>query len=186
MNKKRNITFIIILASLLVSPTILAAKEKVKKRKFPIGCFPVGYNFKFHVLTLNRTAKYHPQTIYLVHNKAKTPVNLRQVHKGDKPYVMHLNTTIRPNNWSVLATDESQIKFICTLDKKGAYLEQVINCANVLEICEFPHTKFGDNHRGNYWVFQRSTANSAKIATRYHGVLMIDPKKTKLDKKQGN
>ena len=81
--------------------------------------------------------------------------------------------------------DHKQMKFICTRKKKGIHIEQVVNCAKILEICEFPHTRFGENHRGNYWVNQRSSMNSAKNATRYHGVLLIDPKKVRKDKNKG-
>ena len=187
MNLKWKLTFIIMLTGCLLAPTQLLAKSaKEKKPRFPMGCFPVGYKFKYHTLTVTPTAKYHPQTIFLVHNLAGFPVHIRQIHTGDKPYVIHINTTIKPRFWSVLATDEKKLKFICTVNKKGIKLEQIIDCGKVLELCEFPNTRFGDNHRGNYWIHQRSTGNSAKRATKYHGVLLIDPKKTKRDKMQGS
>lgn len=67
-----------------------------------------------------------------------------------EPYVIHINTIIVPNNWSVLATDESKFKYICTSDGNDILKLKILDCSKVFDICEFLRTRSGDNDRKNY------------------------------------
>lgn len=152
-----------------------------KELRFPPGCYPMGYKFKYYNLILKPTARYHPQTVYLIHNISNQSVKLFQARSGDDPYIMHNNTTIGANTWSVLATDEKEIKYICANGGEDILKIKVVNCSKMLEICEFPRTRFGDNNRGNYWIAQNvGSWTGAVSAARWNGILLIDPKKEEI------
>lgn len=185
MKSQKNL-FVGILSAItmFISFSCLSSNEEKKEEKlrYPYDCTAENYYYHYYTLILNPSQKYEAQSIYFVHNTSSKIINLLQTKNGDEPYIMHMKTTIKPNMWSVLAMDEKQISIICTWKNEKASREEVLNCKNLLDICEFTHSKFGDNHRGNYWVVENNTMMGAKRATRYHGVLLIDPKKVKQDK----
>ncbi len=158
-----------------INTATLASKKKLP---FPSGCFQRGYSYKYHVLTLTPTAKHHPQSLYFIKNISSNSVKISQIRVSDKPYIMHNVTTIKPHLWSALATDIKVSKFICTRKSRHDKHDDIIDCKNVLSICEFPHSRFGENHRGNYWVMtNRGSHTNLRNAVRYHGVLLVDPKR---------
>ncbi|AAO90650.1 enhanced entry protein [Coxiella burnetii] len=150
--------------------------------RYPYGCYPMGYKFNYYNLILQPTGRYHPQTIYFIHNVSKQAISLFQARSNDEPYIIHINTTIAPNAWSVLATDEKKVKYICTNGGNDILKLKIINCSKVLDICEFPRTRFGDNNRGNYWAVENIGSSTAAVsAIRWYGILLIDPKKRDLE-----
>ena len=169
----------VLMGSFLVSDVVVSGKKESKR--VPHGCFQQGYQFDYFHVIFTPTAKFHPQTVYFVHNVSKRSVKLFQSREGNEPYVMHINTTIIPKRWSVYATDEKKSKFICAVKNKKGLHDQVIDCSKVLDVCEFPWTRFGDNHRGNYWALTNRSKSGAFIGMRYHGVVLIDSKKRKQD-----
>ena len=174
-----------LLITILVSVCLVSyAGPKTKKKpiRFPHGCSPVGYQFDYYHVIFKPAAKFQSQTVYFIHNLSNKTVKLLQSRTGNDPYIIHINSSIMPNRWSVFATDEKATKFICAVaDGKGLH-DRVINCSKVLDICEFPMTRFGGNHRGNYWPLVNHSRKGAMIAMRYHGVLLVDPKKRAQDK----
>lgn len=152
------------------------AVEK-KKLRYPLGCKPVGYSFQYFNVMFKPTAKYHPQTLYFVKNISNRDINMMQARKGDEDYVVYMRNTIKPNRWSALALDEKNAKFICTNKNKKQKTHAVVNCRKVLDICEFTQVRFGTNHRGNYWVTHNKSMRGAYNATKWHGVLLVDPKR---------
>jgi hypothetical protein len=187
MKKGWQISVISLLILGIMGVTVIgnAAKKEKKILRYPYGCFPVGFKYKYHHLILTPTAKYHPQTVFFIHNISTKPVFLYQARDGNAPYIIHINTRILPNRWSVYAMDEKKVKFICTNEDKKVRHKKVIDCAKVLDICEFPRTRFGDNHRGNYWPIKNGSRKGAAVALRYHGVLLIDPKKKDKEEPKG-
>ncbi|OGO94060.1 MAG: hypothetical protein A3F41_04725 [Coxiella sp. RIFCSPHIGHO2_12_FULL_44_14] len=181
--KKYKLFLMAMLIAVIFSQFSLAGEEKKEeKRQYPYDCTPEGFQFSNFTVQLHPVAKYHPQTIYFFHNISDKTIHILQTNMGNDPYIMNMRTTMKPKMWSVLATDEKNVSLICTMPNEKLPHDQVINCKDLLEICEFTHTKFGDNHRGNYWVVENNTMMGAKSATRHHGVLLIDPAKTKQDK----
>ncbi|WP_157870842.1 hypothetical protein [Candidatus Coxiella mudrowiae] len=91
------------------------------------------------------------KTVYFIHKISNQGVNLFQVSTGEDPYIIHINTTIAPHNWSVLSTNQKRLKYICTNEGSDLLKFKVIDCREVLDICKFPWTRFSDNNQGNYW-----------------------------------
>lgn len=168
----------VLMGGFLVSDIVPAKKKPIR---FPHGCFQKGYQFDYHHVIFRPTAKFQPQTVYFIHNVSNKKIKLFQSRTGNEPYVMHVNTAVLPNRWSVYATDEKKSKFICAVARKKGLHDRVVNCSRVLDICEFPWTRFGDNHRGNYWPIVNRSRGGAFRAMRYHGVVLIDGKKRKQD-----
>lgn len=163
---------------LLMTDLSHAATNSEKILRFPEDCHPIGYEYDHYNLLLKPTAKYHPQTVYLIKNISSHSVQLHQADTESKPYLIQNNNILKPNLWSVFATDQAQTKFICALADNKELTDQVVDCKKVLDICEFPRTKFGPNHRGNYWMFNNvATHREAQSKTKYWGVLIVDPKK---------
>lgn len=103
-----------------------------------------------------------------------------QTRTGDEPYILHTNTSIKPSSWSAFATDEKNMKFICVHKSNNIAGYEVVNCKNNLKLCEFKYARFGTNHRGNYWLVKNKSMRGAFRGARWHGILLIDPKRKKL------
>lgn len=168
-------------ALLLPLATESLAADKKKLTRFPEGCHPISHTFDHYNVLIKPKAVYHPQTIFFFHNIGKETVRLVQARSGHEPFVIHTRTKIKPNLWAVYATDEPVTKFTCLVSGKKGEPAKVVNCRNYLDICEFTRTRFGTNHRGNYWVFTNMPSHKvAQYRTKRHGVLMIDNKKPKV------
>lgn len=146
-----------------------------QKQHYPLGCTPVGYQFSHYNVILKPTAKYEPQTLYFIKNTSNKEVNLFQARTGNESFIVYLESTMKPQQWSALALDEKNAKFICTHQNKNQSSHQIIKCKNVLDICEFTQARFGENHRGNYWVTENKSMKEAYQTTKLHGVLLVDP-----------
>lgn len=182
MNKKLILPITAALIFSLSSASI--AKKKAEKSdedptdklRYPIGCTQMGYTFDLYNVIFTPTAKFHPQTLYFVHNISNRPVTMLQTRTGTEQFVIYNNTTIAPNRWSALAMDEKSSKYICS-DSKGNETRVPIQCKKVLDICEFASSRFGTNHRGNYWLPYNNTMGGAKRQAERHGILLYDPKR---------
>lgn len=164
----------IIFCSLLFNSASAIKAQKKNKIRFPIGCKQLGYKFDFYNVIFTPSNKVYPQTVYFIKNISNRTIRMLHVHNGDEPYIVHVDGTIAPNRWSVLAVSEPKIKYVCTNYNKRKNDHRVINCKNILDICEFPRARFGTNHRGTYWLAVNQSRRSAVRATRYHGVLLTD------------
>ena len=137
------------LCLLSASPQGAAKKEK-KKIQFPGGCYQQGYEFKHSTLLLHPTSAGNRQSMYFIHNLSMTgPVKLYQMKSGEEPYVINLNSKINANQWGVFATSEEIDKFICTVPDKKHSHGKIINCKDVLDVCEFTNVLFGTNIQGS-------------------------------------
>lgn len=163
----------IIFFSLIIFLTnYIIAKESKDETTFPGGCRNVGYSFKYYVLNLHPYAAGKSQSIYFIHNETMQTIGLYQMRSGDEPYVMHMNNAIRPNQWGVYATDEKQVKFICVKASKKYKYGEIVNCKDVLALCEFTNVKFAPNNHGNYWAVGSNSKSGAKWQVIYQGVLL--------------
>lgn len=157
-----------VMMAFIFSSTAIAAK----KRKFPPGCTPTGFSFKYHVLMLHPHAAGKQQSLFFVHNKTLKSVRLFQMRSGDEPYIMHLNNTIKPNQWGVFSTDEELVKFICALPEKKSKFGTVINCKSALELCEYVNVKFSASTHGNYWSVGSNSRRGAINNVIHQGILL--------------
>lgn len=167
---------------LIFNPVIAGKKNTQEETKFPIGCVHSGYKFDLYNIILTPSTKEYPQTIYFIRNKSNQEIYMLQAHNGHDSYVIHVDGSIRPLRWSVLAVSEPKLKYICASYDKRKQEHRVLNCKNVLELCEFPRARFGTNHRGTYWLTLNQSRTGAVRVARYHGVLLTDPKQMQHEK----
>lgn len=171
------ICFTIIFSCLIFNAASANKKQPEKKIRFPVGCKQMGYKFDLYNVIFEPSTKKYSQTIYFIRNKSLNMViHLLQANDGSEPYIIHIDGNIYPNKWSVLAVSEHKIKYICTSYNKRYDDYRVLNCQDVLDICEFPRARFGTNHRGTYWLTLNQSRRSATNIARFHGVLLTDPK----------
>jgi len=181
---KRIFIYLATILCCLIINSALANKKNArtnKEMRFPVGCKPFGYKFDLYNVIFTPSTKKYSQTIYFIKNISNKTVHLLQASDGNDPYILHINGSIAPHKWSVLSVSEHSIKFICTNYNKRSRDHQVINCQNVLRICEFSRSRFGTNHRGTYWLTLSKSRRSAVNITRFHGVLLSDPKQREED-----
>ena len=173
---KQLIRMLMVVLALSVTIGAVAKAEK-KILRYPIGCNPVGYKFDLYNVVFQPPEKHNSQTIYFVHNTSMQRVRMFHAMTGERSYIVHINESILPNRWAVLALDMHDSKYICAHAEYGSDKLDIVKCADVLDVCEYDRSRFGGNHRGNYWMVHNNTRNGAVRAARRHGVLLVDPYK---------
>lgn len=146
--------------------------ELTPEKSYPTGCQTIGYQFVHGLLTLTPVTEEHPQAVFFIHNASNKDVKLLQVRDGKEPYTMYNNISISPNQWAVYATDEQLTKFICLNNSKEITAGAILDCKDLLKICEFPKVVFSLNNRGNYWATTNRPMNEAVRAIIRQGVLL--------------
>ncbi|HFE8340661.1 TPA: endopeptidase IV [Legionella pneumophila] len=150
------------------------AEDKAEKKdngKFPLGCTAVGYQQNLKVLTLLPGKEGALQSMYFIYNTLPETVSLYQMHDKESLYSYWLNHSIRGNSWAVLAAGEKEVKFICTLgDGKKSY-GKILDCADVIKVCEYVNVKFGLNNKGNFWIVDSNTRNGAVSQVVHYGII---------------
>jgi hypothetical protein len=157
--------FGLIVICLLFADSAMAKKSKSKDKGplFPTGCRVTGFSFNHYVLNLHPHQAGNQQSLYYIHNESNQLIRLYHVQDTEKPYIIHLNNTIKPGQWSAFATADKDVKFICTVIKKNSKKRRIVDCAKKLKVCEYPNVEFAINNYGNYWAV---SSNSKKGTTR--------------------
>lgn len=114
---------------------------------FPQGCEPKGFTYLEGDLALNEGGG---QTIYFIHNRSSQIVELQRHETRDVFMSPKLHASIANNHWAAFASDERTFLFQCYL--KGEGEPTATNCANVLDVCQYPRVRFALSNMGNYWV----------------------------------
>lgn len=144
----------------------------VDARRFPIGCNNTGYSFNYNTVQIETGENNSQQTMYFVHNVAKQPITLYQMRTGEEPYVIHINNSIEAKQWAVYATDESLSRFICTVPSNQSRYGSIVNCSDVLEICQYTNAVFAPNGFGNYWAVSSMELSDAQAEVIAQGDLL--------------
>jgi hypothetical protein len=171
-NKRLSMIRFKLISLTLIMGSILFSQEILAIEKFPFGCRPVGFSFKYHVLMLSPQSDGGSQSLYLVHNKSPKLVQLYQMRTSEEPYNIHINNEIRSNQWSALATDEKLSKFICTIPKRDSRYGEITDCGSLLELCEYTNVKFSINNHGNYWAVESEPLNEVIRQVIDQGILL--------------
>ena len=139
--------------------------------KMPLGCRDLGYQFELKTLHLLPDDAGTRNSMYFLYNKSNRSINLYQMRQEESARSAFLNHSVRSNEWAVFATSEKDIKFICaTPDDKNRY-GAVVDCSKYLKVCEYNNVKFGLNNRGNYWLVNSRSRNSAVRAVVRYGII---------------
>lgn len=114
---------------------------------FPRGCEVTGFGYKNNYLILNTHAN---QAFYLIQNRSSHPVELELFETKEVFMSPKLHSKVEPSNWSAFASDVEDQHFTCfTADGENTVM---VNCSDVLDICQYPRVKFALSNMGNYWV----------------------------------
>ena len=115
--------------------------------QFPRGCEVTGFRYSDNFLIINERGE---QAFFLIQNRSNKPVEL-EVHETKDIFMSpKLHSKVEPLQWSAFASDIENQHFKCsTQDGDNT---TIINCSDVLEVCQYPRVKFALSNMGNYWV----------------------------------
>lgn len=124
---------------------------------FPRGCEASGFGFQDPYVTLNDIGS---QMFFIIHNRSLEPIELERIAAQDAFMTPKLQAKLEGEQWAAFASDVSNTHFRCykvtgntteTTDQEQAN-NQPINCAEVLQICQYPRVRFALSNMGSYWV----------------------------------
>ena len=139
-----------------VSAALFVSESSAKPTaKFPHGCKEVGYVFENSRVILRPMVIDSKQTLYFFYNKSYYEIYLKYQKPSHLTFSADHKTYIDGDRWTALAMDESEMQFTCSLVNGTRPMGQ-IDCARVLEVCQYPRAKFADSNMGIYWVIENS------------------------------
>jgi len=139
--------------------------------KPPLGCRDLGYRFELKTLHLLPDDAGERNSMYFLYNKSDRAINLYQMRQEESSRSAFLNHAIRSREWAVFATSEKDIKFICATPERDSRYGAVVDCSKYLKVCEYNNVKFGLNNRGNYWLVNSRSRNSAVREVVRYGII---------------
>lgn len=114
---------------------------------FPRGCEVTGFGYSENYLILN---EHGDQAFYLLQNRSNKPIELELYETKEVFMSPKLHSKLEPLNWSAFASDVENLHFKCfTQDGDNTAM---VNCSDVLDVCQYPRVKFALSNMGNYWV----------------------------------
>lgn len=135
--------------------------------KFPRGCEVTGFVYHENYLILNEQGN---QTFYLIQNISDSQIELERHETREVFLSPNLKSKLDPSNWSAFAADIQNIHFKCyKLDNDNTAL---VNCSDVLEVCQYPRVKFALSNMGNYWVSTNKPQNRVIKDAVAKGILL--------------
>lgn len=114
---------------------------------FPRGCEARDYQFIDYDLVLNKTGD---QQLFLIQNRSSISVALGRRQGADDFMSPSLSAKLDPGRWAAFASDMPHLYFECHITEGEK--ARKIDCAQVLDVCEYPRAKFALSNMGNYWV----------------------------------
>lgn len=146
--------------------------------KDPLGCRNAGHDYVLNIVRFNHLSdpdeigqEEGGQALYFVYNRTKQPLHLSQMLRDDSTRSTFLNHTILPQKWSVLATNQKELRYICSVSSDKSKYGKVVNCQDSLKVCEYVRVKFGMNNRGNFWMVESANRGSAVGQVVRYGVI---------------
>lgn len=147
------------------------SKKPEDESRSPIGCKNLGFQFDMKALHLKSESAEAKQSLYFVYNLSKYDIGLFQMLGEESARSMYLNHKVGSRQWAVLSTSEKDMHYICTImDGKKAY-GKVVDCADMIKVCQYNNVRFGLNNQGNYWLANSSTRNGAVNAVVHYGII---------------
>lgn len=156
----------LLLCATAMPSAVLAAQKKPHSSPshtqsiYPRGCEVSGFGFNQNYLVLNDKGE---QTFYLIQNHTNTILEL--VHEETRDVFMSptMRAKIAPHNWAAFASDVMNTHFKCLTPVGDT--TTLVNCSDVIDVCQYPRVKFATSNMGNYWVStnkaQRQIINDA-------------------------
>lgn len=144
----KKISYKLCIAALLASLCVATANAE----PFPRGCEVKGFGFSNGQLIVNDTGR---QAFYIIRNRSTIPIQMQRVETHNVFMSPPLTAKLDGLSSAAFASDIMNFHFEClNTDPENI---QPINCADVLDICEYPRVKFALSNMGNYWVSVNKT-----------------------------
>lgn len=121
--------------------------QNTSAANFPRGCEVTGFSFNDNHLILNESGE---QSFYLIQNHANQQIEIERVIEQDAFMSPKLTTRFDPLRFAAFASDIQNLHFQCFTQTAGQ--RSVINCGDVLDVCQYPRAKFPLSNMGNYWI----------------------------------
>ncbi|MCC5792328.1 MAG: endopeptidase IV [Legionellaceae bacterium] len=161
----------VVVLGLVASITVGQAAKVNENAKPPLGCRDLGYRFELKTLHLLPDDAGERNSMYFLYNKSERALNLYQMRQEESSRSAFLNHAIRSGEWAVFATSEKDIRFICATPEHKSRYGKVVDCSQYLTVCEYNNVKFGLNNRGNYWLVNSSSRNTAVREVVRYGII---------------
>ncbi|MEI6095880.1 MAG: endopeptidase IV [Gammaproteobacteria bacterium] len=146
--------------------------------KSPLGCRDAGHDYTWNIVRLNHVADPNElgqeeggQALYFLYNRTKQPIYLNQILRDDSTRSTYLNHMILPQQWAVLATNQKELRYICSVNSEKSKYGKIVNCQDSLKVCEYVRVKFGMNNRGNFWIVESANRGSAVGQVVRYGII---------------
>lgn len=154
--------------------TLLLCPITYANTKFPRGCEAVGYEFKDMNAVLQpkqQEGEDSLQTLYMLRNASRNTLIVRN-HVNKEAIVAPVwEATIYHNRWAAFATNKPLTKFQCQTQSR-AQQKTIIDCKDVIEICQYPRAKFSISNFGTYWVTSNQSQSGAIRQAVQKGILL--------------
>lgn len=146
--------------------------------KYPLGCRDAGHDYFLNIVRLMHVSDPNEigqeqggQALFFLYNRTKQPLFLNQMLRDDSTRSAYLNHKILPQQWAVLATNQKEVRYICSVNPGKAKYGQVVNCQDSLKVCEYVRVKFGMNNRGNFWIGDSTNRGAAVGSVVRYGII---------------
>ncbi len=143
----RQIIKILLCSSLIIS--------SIHAATFPRGCEVTGFGFNANNLVVNENGD---QSYYLIQNRSDATIELERQANDNSFMTPPLQATLEPTNWAAFASDVKNLNFKCY--KHQDENTAVVDCREVLEVCQYPRVRFALSNMGNYWISSNKAQNA--------------------------
>lgn len=116
-------------------------------KSYPRGCEVKGFGYSENHLVLNETGE---QTLYLIQNTSNATIELQRHETQDVFMSPTLQAHLSSEQWAAFASDVQNLNFSCYAIQNGN--SALVDCSDVLDVCQYPRVKFALSNMGNYWV----------------------------------
>lgn len=114
---------------------------------FPRGCEVSGFGYERDQVILNDSGQ---QSYYLVQNRTENKIELEREDSSEVFMSPPLQASLEPMNWAAFASDVKNVAFKCY--QHNNEVTSLVNCEDVLDICQYPRVRFALSNMGNYWI----------------------------------
>jgi hypothetical protein len=121
---------------------------------FPKGCEVIGFGYEQRNLIINETGE---QSYYLIQNRSESKIELERNDNSEAFMTPPLQASLDSMNWAAFASDVRNVNFKCY--KHVEANTSIVDCRDVLDVCQYPRVRFALSNMGNYWI---STNKSQK------------------------
>lgn len=134
----------------------------------PRGCEITGFGFMGNDLVFNEKGG---QSFFMIQNHSDKKIELEHFETNPDVFMSpKLEAKLDSQNWAAFASDIEHSHFRCyTKNNEDRFL---MNCREVLDVCQYPRVKFALSNMGNYWVSTNKPREQVVKDTVARGILL--------------